>query len=133
MSNGIVGGDPPEGEVMRDFVSDSGAIVEHRGAPPFSGEELRDRGLEQAGSGLPATVQSLWHRKAMQAVETLCMAESAFTADDVRAIAGEPPTPNSIGVVMRMAFKKGLIRPCGTGPAVRPSRHASLLRYWTGA
>ena len=98
-----------------------------------SGEQLRDAGLGQAGSGAPVAVLVSWEEKARFALLTLCLADSSFDAEDLRKAAGEPPSPNCMGAVFRKAFKDGIIRPDGVGIASRPERHASLLRAWRRA
>lgn len=99
----------------------------------MNGEELRDQGMERAGSGQPVGVLVSWQDKARFAILRLCLADANFTADDVRAAAGDPPTPNCLGAVIRLAYKNGLIEPAGFGVATRPSRHASILRLWRRA
>lgn len=99
----------------------------------MDGTELRDRGLEQAGSGVAVAALVLWEDKARYAILRLCLADSAFTAEDIRKAAGDPPMPNCMGGALQAAYKDGLIRPDGVVTASRPSRHASLLRCWRRA
>ncbi len=96
----------------------------------MNGEQLRDEGLEKAGSGLPVASLVSWENRAAFAIYRLCQADSNFSAEDVRRDAGEPPHPNSIGSVFRKAYKAGIIEPAGVGVATRPERHASLIRMW---
>lgn len=96
----------------------------------MTGEELRDQGMERAGSGLPVGPFVSWQSRAWLAVLHLCNADAAFCAEDVRRAAGDPPHPNALGAVMRQAYRQGLIVPDSVGVATRPERHASLLRYW---
>lgn len=103
------------------------------GHPANQGEVLRDKGTEQAGSGLPVASLVSWEQKARAAIAELIKVESNFTADDVRKIAGDPPTPNAMGAALRLACKRYWIRPVGVTTADRPSRHASLLRVWSRA
>ncbi len=99
----------------------------------MTGAELRDKGLEQAGSGGPVAMLAIWVWKAENAILDLCEAESDFTSEDVRRAVGDPPHHNVIGAVFRSMARKGIIVPAGVGIASRPSRHASLIRTWRRA
>jgi len=99
----------------------------------MTGAELRDAGLDQATSGSSAVLQVLWGEHAAYAILQLALADSSFSAEDLRKAAGEPPTVNAIGAAFRTAYRKGWIRPDGYTLASRPSRHASILRLWRRA
>src|SRR5262249_32625782 len=102
-------------------------------AMPVTGEELRDHGLEQAGSGQPVSVTVSWEQQARYAILRLCLADANWSAEEVRQIAGDPPVPNMMGAAIRMAYLEGLIAPTGFDIATRPSRRASVLRLWRRA
>ncbi len=100
----------------------------------MSGETLRDEGLEQAGSGQPVAVLVRWEEKARFAILKLALADCSFNAEDLRRTMGEePPTPNCMGAAFRSAYRRGWIKPDGYMLALRPSRHASILRCWVRA
>lgn len=96
----------------------------------MNGEQLRDEALDRAGSGQPVVPLILWEHSARFAILQLCLADCAFSAEDVRKAAGNPPTPGCMGAAFRSAYRAGLIRPDSVGMATRPERHASLIRYW---
>jgi hypothetical protein len=99
----------------------------------MTGAELRDAGLERAGSGGPVVPLILWQFHAEQAILSLCLADGNFGPDDVRRIAGNPPHPNVMGAIFRSMARRGLIVPAGVGVARRPERHASICRLWRRA
>lgn len=53
-----------------------------------------------------------------------------FTAEDVRAAVGEPPSANLLGVVLRRCRLRGVIRVVGVTYASRPEAHHRLLQQW---
>jgi hypothetical protein len=54
-----------------------------------------------------------------------------FTADDIRALAGDPPAHgDAMGAVFRSAARAGLIVCTGTTTSKRPDAHGRLLREW---
>lgn len=98
----------------------------------MTGEALRDAGIEQAGSGVAVALLFLWHAKALDNIALLATAEADFSAEDIRKAIGDPPVSNLMGAVFMEACRKGWIVPAGYGKASRPSRHASIIRYWRG-
>ncbi len=98
----------------------------------MNGFELRDRGMEQAGSGQPVSVLVSWQDRARICLLWLCEADSNFSAEDLRRCMKDdpPPSPNCVGSVFHSAAHDGLIEPAGVGMAQRPERHASLIRMW---
>jgi len=99
----------------------------------MTGAELRDAGLEQAGSGAPVAVLVSWETEARFALLKLALADANFTVEDLRPMLPPPPNPNCFGAVFNKAHRDGLIVPAGTTIANRPQRHASLLRMWRRA
>lgn len=97
------------------------------------GRALRDAGTEAAGSGTPAALASAWRAKAAEAMTTLARSGEEFSADDLVAIAGEPPVPNMLGGVFMSAARRDLINAVGFTTASRPSAHARVQRTWKGA
>lgn len=92
------------------------------------GEALRDEGIGRVWSNAGE-----WRTVAVAAVEQLASAGGTFTAEDVRAIAGDPPHPNAFGALLATCARRGLITKVGFTKAKRPSLHASDLAVWKGA
>lgn len=97
------------------------------------GRQRRDEGMEAAGSTVPAVLASAWRDEAAKALETLAGRTDPFSADDLVAIAGEPPRPNMLGPVFAQAARRNLIRAVGYTQGTRPSAHARVQRTWAGA
>jgi len=70
------------------------------------------------------------------AIEILAIHGDPFTADDARAIAGDPPAdvhPNLAGAVFNAAAKAGIIRFVGEyALSTRVIGHRNLIRVWKG-
>jgi hypothetical protein len=69
------------------------------------------------------------------AIEVLAAKGDPFSADDARAIAGDPPRfthPNVAGAVFNAAARAGIIRMVGVGISRRAVGHGNLTRLWTG-
>jgi hypothetical protein len=93
------------------------------------GQTLADVGTQLA---LAVVDETEWVEAARRAIEELATGGMEFDADDVRRLAGEPPTPAVIGAVFREAHKRGLIRVSGYRTATRMQRHGSIVRIWRG-
>src|SRR5438105_9718295 len=90
------------------------------------GEALKERGMAlAAGAESPD-----W--KGAEAIALLARGGEDFTAEDVRALAGDPSHPNALGAALNAAARKGLIVCVGRIKAERPSRHANEVRLWRG-
>lgn len=96
---------------------------------PLSGEDLRDSGIESVLSHTPES----YKQRFLDAVRSFPRG-ALVTAEDVRAIAGDPPGEthfNCMGGLMRSAAAAKLIVNTGQGRnAKRASLHASRLAIW---
>ena len=92
------------------------------------GERRRDRGIAKVWDAAGE-----WREAALEAIEELARAGVAFTAEDVRAIVGDPPRFNAVGAAFQIAARRGRIRKIGYRKATRPSLHATDLAVWEGA
>jgi len=90
-------------------------------------DRARDNGAESA-----LVSAGLWRDLAFGAVAYLAATGRHFTADDLRDIAGEPPSDNAIGAVLLTAAKRREIASIGFERSTRPSRRAGVLRVWRG-
>ena len=97
------------------------------------GRRRRDEGTEAAGSGIAGALASAWRVKAAQAMASLAASGEEFSADDLVAIAGEPPVPNMLGAVFLAASRADQINAVGFTQAARPSARARVQRTWRGA
>lgn len=97
------------------------------------GRARRDVGAAAAGDAAPAVLVSAWRADADQALDDLVEGGQEFSADDLVAIAGEPPVPNMLGGLFLGAARRGEIHAVGFRQATRPSAHARVQRTWKGA
>lgn len=70
------------------------------------------------------------------AIEVLAAKGEPFSADDARAIAGDPPRfthPNVAGACFNAAARAGIIRMVGVGISRRAVGHGNLTRLWMGS
>lgn len=93
------------------------------------GEVLKSAGMARADEAEPEE----WKARADQAIARLAALGKPFTAEDVRAICGDPEHVNAFGSRLAYAARKGIIRSVGFEEAERPSRHRAVLRIWIGA
>jgi len=94
-----------------------------------TGLELRDAGVAQVERNTP----EWWKAEAARAIATLAAAGRDFTAEDVRAVAGDPPShPNAMGAAFLRAASEGAIIKVGYRSPVRKSSHASVIAVWRG-
>lgn len=96
-------------------------------AAALSGPQRRDQGHRRATQADPG-----WLGLAHQTIVDLAASGAIFSAEDVRHLAGEPPSTNLLGVAVRQARLLGLIEAAGTDTANRPAAHGRLLRTWRG-
>lgn len=71
-----------------------------------------------------------WVKAAREAVLVFCRADVAFTADEVRMLAGDPPVPNALGALLNDCVKSHLIRELGTVRSRRPEAHGRKVTKW---
>lgn len=78
-----------------------------------------------------------WLADARDAIEALAVAhrraDTAFTADDLRRIVGQPDHANWVGAAFSAAHKLGIIRPVGYTTSRTRSRHHGVIRTWKAA
>src|SRR5690348_8431813 len=98
------------------------------GQTPPTGEELKTRGMELAD----ASEGSEWKDRADAAIRSLAASGEEFTAEDVRARAGDPSRPNAFGARFSSAAKRGLIRRVGFRNSSRPTLHSHPVAVWRG-
>lgn len=75
-----------------------------------------------------------WKARVDAAISDLAGKGFAFTAETVRAIAGDPPShPNAMGARFNRASAAGLIVAVGFRESERPTLHRHPIRVWMGA
>jgi hypothetical protein len=77
-----------------------------------------------------------WRDRVNQAISQLARKPVDFTADEVRAVAGEPPQGthyNALGALIQHAARRGQIEPVGFTRSYRVCGHGNLVRLWRGA
>jgi hypothetical protein len=105
---------------------------------PADLEQLRDY-----GAGLADTVRDVgaqaalafdrdWSDAAADALRKLAARGMTFSAEDVRDLVGDPPTPNAFGAVFLQASRAGVIEPVGFVKSRRIQRHRSWTQTWRG-
>ena len=92
------------------------------------GDELRDQGVRKVYEA----EDDGWKVRAEAAIYVLAKRGQSFTAEDVRAVVGDPTRPNAMGALFRLASAHGIIERVGFSKPVRPSRHASMMAVWRG-
>jgi hypothetical protein len=99
----------------------------------FSGEDLRDRGMQQAVDHADE-VKGGWSTLALTFVEHYAMNNPTFSGEKVRAAAAgivpEPPHLRAWGGVMMKAAKMGMIRKCGYVQVDNPLAHKATAALW---
>jgi hypothetical protein len=96
---------------------------------PLTGTESRDAGAASVSSHTPQD----WKVACDVAIARLATINATFTAEDVRAVVGDPPNhPSAMGARFLAAAKAGLIERIGYQRPVRASRHANPLAVWRG-
>lgn len=95
----------------------------------MTGTDLRDSGTSSVSANTPE-----WWRAAADLAIAQCAATLVpFGADEVRAIAGDPPNhPNAMGARFLAAARAGIIRRVGYEPSKRASLHAHPVARWVG-
>jgi hypothetical protein len=94
------------------------------------GRRLRDEGTEHAGDGAPAVEASAWKAEAHDALDALIKESRLFTADDIVALAGEPPEPNMLGGLFLRASQSKRIVAVGLRQSKRPKAHGRKQQTW---
>ena len=95
----------------------------------MDGKDLRDAGI----SSVDAHTPRWWKDACDRAIHTLAARGVEFTAEDVRAVVGDPPNhPNAMGARFLAACKAGVIVKQGYKNPARRSSHASVIAIWKG-
>lgn len=90
-----------------------------------------------APAALDLDEKATWLADAAGAIDSLALRShrtgSTFTADDLRAMIGEPGHPNWIGNAFNTARTDGAIRRVGFTTSRAKSRHGGVVRVWRAA
>jgi hypothetical protein len=94
------------------------------------GRRRRDDGVTVAR----AATHTGWRLTVDRVIADLAATGDDFTAEDVRARAGDPlaSSPNTLGAAIAAAVRAGVIEQAGYQQARRPEAHARVLRVWRG-
>ncbi len=77
-----------------------------------------------------------WRLWAEDELDRLIASGRAFTADDLRAVCGDPPDgqhTSGIGGLFLRASKADRVELAGYRPSTRPEARGRVLRVWRGA
>lgn len=97
----------------------------------FAAKQARDASMRRVIEGADLGYRTLLE----SALSHLAHGGDAFSADDVRWLAGEPPAGcnhNLIGAVVNAAAKRGLIEFVDYTHSARVVGHGNLIRLWRG-
>lgn len=95
----------------------------------MQGKDLRDAGTALVEKNTP----QWWKDACDRAIHTLAARGVEFTAEEVRAVVGDPPAhPNAMGARFLAACKARVITLVGYKTPVRASRHANTIKVWKG-
>jgi hypothetical protein len=101
-----------------------------RGSPAINpGWKAAVAGMAQAD----AAEDEAWKARADIAIDQLAKSGREFTAEDVRAGAGDPRRPNAFGARLQAASRSGVIVKVGYRASRRASLHAHPVALWRGA
>ena len=93
------------------------------------GCQRRDRGADRVMHNTPDD----WAIACDRAIAKLAATCKEFTAEDVRAICGDPPNhPNAMGARFLSAVRGGALLKVGYRHPARKSSHASVIAVWRG-
>ena len=92
------------------------------------GSVLRDRGIALVDAAEPAP----WKDRADAAIRELASSGAEFSAEDVRAIAGNPDRPNAMGARFNAAVKSGILVYVRHSPSNRAQLHRCKVAVWRG-
>ena len=96
------------------------------------GRRLADIGAANAENSL----HTGWRLWAEAELQKLIDSRDIFTADDLRAVVGDPPDGqhrNGIGGLFRRAYRDGRLQHVGFRPSLRVEARGRVLRVWRGA
>lgn len=75
--------------------------------------------------------KAVWLADAADAIDRLAHRGRAFTADDLRAMIGEPEHGNWVGTAFARARNAGSIKAIASGAALAKTRNGGRLQIWT--
>lgn len=125
---------PSEGAAQKsgqDSPQNSPTLFDNPGPGHPDGHRRRDLGIQAAYAG--ANIG--WRLMAESRLELLISERNPFTAEDLRALTGEPldTSHNIFGVLIAKASREGRIVAAGFSTAARPTAHGRILRRWRAA
>lgn len=94
----------------------------------MTGKQLRDEGIAK----VDANTDVCWKEQADEIIGWLAKSKMEFTAEDVRELIPNPPSPNSMGARFISAIKSGIIKNIKYVKAKRPSAHARVIAVYQG-
>ena len=104
----------------------------------FTGEQLRDQGIERAEKGANRTDPE-WSEKAFNYLTQYITKDEPFTTEDLRTAAMEENkvpdnvNPKAWGAIITKAVKAGIIVRVGYGRAKNPKSHKGINSIWRKA
>lgn len=116
-----------------DSEGDSTTSLSH-GQQPSLADALAER--DQAARNAENSLHTGWRLWAEHELDRLITSGSTFTADDLRAVVGDPPDGehvNGIGGLFLRASKAGRIEFAGYAVSTRPAARGRPVRCWRGA
>lgn len=93
------------------------------------GQQRKQEGIARV-SGNPMAAP--WRAVAIRRLRDLALTGEPFTSEDVTSVAGQPPTPNSVGALLSGAARQGWIERVGFAPADHAEAHARIISEWIG-
>lgn len=91
---------------------------------------------DEAAAAAENSLDTRWRLWAQAELDRLIASGEPFTADDLRAVVGDPPDGkhrNGIGGLFLRASKAGRIVMAGYQPSTRREARQRVLRVWRGA
>jgi hypothetical protein len=86
------------------------------------------------GTASAAERAQAWTDVARTAMASLCAAGAIFSAENIRALVGDPPGGGAaMGALFHHAAAEGWIVPAGFTRTTRPERRRSVLGLWKSA
>lgn len=117
-------------ETGRTVEAKRSRAVEAFARPVSEGEARKQRGMSLADLAADAA----WKERVDVAIGHLALAGEPFTAEEIRAIAGDPPAhPNALGARVSAAAARGVISRVGYRKSGRPSLHSHPIALWVGS
>lgn len=89
--------------------------------------------LRDSGAAAALAWSHKWRERAERAIAYFIANGREFWADDIRRVAGPPPSANGMGAVILNASKAGRIELVAYRRSARRDRHAARVGVWQGA